>query len=156
MAGTERRYMLTNLRRFGAAGVPCCERASATGDSPRRPRRPRSTASSRRAVARSAWPSGQRRLSSAPLFDLLAENNVRQGFLEPSAFEAVVSKLPSDVERAAERITLRAEHSNNGEPRILPARARGADQAGDGRAESTRQRTARGEGGSGFLGPLCR
>jgi integrase len=75
----------------------------------------------------------------------LAENNARQGFLEPGAFEAVVGKLPaylrdaarfayatgwrkgevaslawSDVERAAQRIRLRAEHSKNGEPRILP------------------------------------
>lgn len=87
----------------------------------------------------------QRRLSSAPGFDLLAEHNARQGFLEPATFEAVVSQLPdylrdaarlayltgwrkgevstlawSDVDRAAGRITLRSEHSKNGEPRVLP------------------------------------
>lgn len=87
----------------------------------------------------------QRRLSSAPMFDLLAEHNARQGFLEPAAFEAVVSHLPmylqdaarlayatgwrkgevaslawSDVDRTSERIALRAENSKNGEPRVLP------------------------------------
>jgi integrase len=87
----------------------------------------------------------QRRLSVAPAFDLLAEHNARQGFIEPADFEAVVAHLPeylkdaarfayatgwrrgevsslewADVDRAGQRIALRAEHSKNGEPRILP------------------------------------
>jgi integrase len=83
----------------------------------------------------------QRRLSERQL----EERNARQGFLEPADFEAVVSHLPAylqdfarfaylsgwrkgevrtlewaDVDRAERRITLRREHSKNGEPRVLP------------------------------------
>jgi integrase len=87
----------------------------------------------------------QKRISGAPTIKLLAEHNVREGFLEPADFEAVVSHLPkylqdaarfayisgwrkgevaslewSDVDRTNARITLRREHSKNGEPRVLP------------------------------------
>lgn len=87
----------------------------------------------------------QKRISTAPTITMLEENNVRQGFVEPKEFEAIVSNLPeylkdfarfayltgwrkgelqsltwADVNREAQRITLRAEHSKNKEPRLLP------------------------------------
>jgi len=87
----------------------------------------------------------QKRISAAPIIKLLAEHNVREGFLPPADFEAVASRLPgylvdfsrfaylsgwrkgevqtlewSDVDRTHGRITLRREHSKNGEPRVLP------------------------------------
>ncbi len=87
----------------------------------------------------------QKRLSVAPAVELLKETAARQGFLEPAAFERVVSVLPADlqdvaqfaylsgwrkgevqtlgwpdVDRGGERIVLRREHSKNGEPRVLP------------------------------------
>jgi integrase len=86
----------------------------------------------------------QERLSSAPVIKLLAEDNAREGFLDPGDFEAVVGHLPgylqdfgryayasgwrrgevrtlewADVDRAAGRVTLRREHSKSKEPRIL-------------------------------------
>lgn len=87
----------------------------------------------------------QKRLSTAPTVELLAEAPPRQGFLEPADFERVARALPDDladfarfgygsgwrkgevqrltwpdVDRAAGRIMLRREHSKNGEPRVLP------------------------------------
>jgi integrase len=87
----------------------------------------------------------QKRLSSAPTIELLAEQNVREGFAEPGDFEAVVSYLPpylqdfarfayesgwrkgelrtlewSSVDKDNTRVILRRENSKNGEPRILP------------------------------------
>jgi len=87
----------------------------------------------------------QKRLGAAPSIELLAENNVRQGFVEAKDFETIVSKLPghlqdparfayvtgwrsgevktlewSDVNRDAQTILLRSENSKNGEPRMLP------------------------------------
>lgn len=89
----------------------------------------------------------QERLSSAsiPRVKLFAEHNARQGFLERADFEAVVSRLPvylqdyarfaygsgwrkgevatlewSAVDKGTTRVTLRREHSKNGEPRVLP------------------------------------
>jgi integrase len=87
----------------------------------------------------------QKRLSVAPTIELLKEAAPRQGFLEPDAFERVVTALPADlqdvarfaylsgwrkgevqtlgwpdVDRSAGRIVLRREHSKNGEPRVLP------------------------------------
>jgi integrase len=85
----------------------------------------------------------QKRLSGAPAIDLLVENNVRHGFVEPAAFEKIVSALPdylrdfarfaylsgwrkgeiaglewSKVNRESKTVFL--GHSKNGEPRILP------------------------------------
>lgn len=85
----------------------------------------------------------QRRIAVAPTIDLLAENNVRQGFVEPVAFDRIVAALPehlrdfmrfayttgwrrgeisglqwSAVDRQAGTIFLGS--SKNGEPRILP------------------------------------
>jgi integrase len=87
----------------------------------------------------------QKRLSSAPVIKLLAEHNVRQGFVEKTTFERIVAHLTeplddvarfayvtgwrtkevltltwTDVSREGKRITLRREHSKNGEPRVLP------------------------------------
>jgi len=89
----------------------------------------------------------QERLSSAsvPRVKLFAEHNARQGFLERTDFDAVVSRLPeylqdyarfaygsgwrkgevatlewSAIDKANTRATLRREHSKNGEPRVLP------------------------------------
>lgn len=85
----------------------------------------------------------QKRIAAAPAIDLLAENNVRQGFVEPADFERIVAALPehlrdfirfaystgwrrgeisglkwSAVNRQAKIIFL--GRSKNGEPRILP------------------------------------
>ena len=87
----------------------------------------------------------QKRLLAAPVIELLEENNVRQGFVEPGDFEALVGNLPehlqdfarfayvtgwrkgelesltwADVNREAQIILLRSEHSKNKEPRLLP------------------------------------
>lgn len=87
----------------------------------------------------------QKRVSAAPTIKLLAEHNVREGFLEPADFDAVAVRLPeylgdfarfaylsgwrkgelqtlewSDVDRAHGRVTLRRSRSKNGEPRVLP------------------------------------
>ena len=84
------------------------------------------------------------RISAAPKITMLAENNARQGFLEPADFEATVNSLPghlqdfarfayvtgwrkgelqslawADVKREAKTILLRSEHSKNKEPRLL-------------------------------------
>ncbi len=86
----------------------------------------------------------QKRLRAAPVIELLAEHNIRQGFAEPGDLAAVVRHLPphlqtlarfayacgwrkgevtrlewSAVDRAARRIVLRREHSKNEEPRVL-------------------------------------
>jgi integrase len=85
----------------------------------------------------------QNRIAAAPTIDLLAENNVRQGFVEPADFDRIVAALPehlrdfmrfayttgwrrgeisslqwSAVNRQARTIFL--GRSKNGEPRILP------------------------------------
>lgn len=87
----------------------------------------------------------QKRISAAPTIKLLAEHNVREGFLEPADFEAVASRLPdyladfarfaylcgwrksepaslawSDVDRTHGRVTLRRAYSKNEEPRVVP------------------------------------
>lgn len=87
----------------------------------------------------------QGRITHAPRIRLLAEHNVREGFLEPAEFESVVTAPPeylqdasrfaytsgwrksevttlawADVDRAAGLITLRRAHSKNEEPRELP------------------------------------
>lgn len=87
----------------------------------------------------------QKRIAQAPGIEMLAENNARQGFAEPGDFEAVVPHLPeylrdfarfayasgwrkgelqtlewSAVDKENTRVTLRREHSKNGEPRVLP------------------------------------
>jgi integrase len=89
----------------------------------------------------------QERLSSAavPRVKLFAEHNARQGFVERADFERVVAHLPaylqdfarfaygsgwrkgevatlewSAVDQDTTRVTLRREHSKNGEPRVLP------------------------------------
>jgi integrase len=87
----------------------------------------------------------QKRLSTVPSIELLAEALPRQGYLEPDAFERVVRRLPADlhdfarfgylsgwrkgeigrlawpdVDRVHGRIVLRRELSKNGEPRVLP------------------------------------
>ena len=85
----------------------------------------------------------QTRIAAAPTIDLLAENNVRRGFVEPADFEKIVAALPehlrdfmrfayttgwrrgeisglqwSTVNRQTKTIFL--GRSKNGEPRILP------------------------------------
>jgi integrase len=87
----------------------------------------------------------QKRISEAPMMQMLVENNARQGFIEPGDFDAVVAHLPaylkdftrfayssgwrrgelkrlewSAVDKDNTRVTLRREHSKNGEPRVLP------------------------------------
>ncbi len=86
----------------------------------------------------------QDRITHAPIITLMAENNARQGFVEPATFEKIVRYLPdplddlarfayitgwrrgeittlewSDVNLDARRVWLRSEHSKNREPRIL-------------------------------------
>jgi len=85
----------------------------------------------------------QKRIAVAPTIDLLAENNIRQGFVEPADFDRILAALPehlrdfmrfayttgwrrgeisglqwSAVDRQARTIFL--GRSKNGEPRILP------------------------------------
>ncbi len=87
----------------------------------------------------------QKRLAVAPSISLLAEHNVRQGFVEPATFEAIAARLPvvlrdlarfaylsgwrkgevmtlawTDVDRPRGLVALRREHSKNEEPRVLP------------------------------------
>jgi integrase len=95
----------------------------------------------------------QERITRAPVIKLFPEHNARQGFLDPATLEAVAANLPDDglrdaarfayatgwrkgeiatlewgdVDRAASLITLRREHSKNGEPRELPLTAQLAE-----------------------------
>ena len=87
----------------------------------------------------------QERLTTMPTIKLFPEDNVREGFVAPADFETLVGKLPdylrdvtrfafltgwrkgelqtlawADVDREGAAVTLRAEHSKNGEPRVLP------------------------------------
>ena len=87
----------------------------------------------------------QERLGTGPVIRLLAEHNVRQGFVEPGVFDTiakglsepltdvarfaymsgwrkkeVLSLMSSDVDRDGQRVTLRRELSKNREPRVLP------------------------------------
>ncbi len=80
-----------------------------------------------------------------PAIKLLAENNVRQGFVEPPLFTRIATRLLEplndiawfaylsgwrkseittlewgDVDREGQRVTLRRERSKTGEPRVLP------------------------------------
>ena len=86
----------------------------------------------------------QERIAQAPVIKLLAEHNIRQGFVEPGTFEEIVKHLPdpiddvarfayitgwrkqevqtlqwSDVDLETRRIRLRRENSKNEEPRVL-------------------------------------
>lgn len=86
----------------------------------------------------------QDRLIYAPVVRLLAEHNIRQGFVEPGTFEKIVRYLPdplddvarfayitgwrkqevltlqwSDVDLGTRRIRLRRENSKNEEPRVI-------------------------------------
>ena len=86
----------------------------------------------------------QERILHAPFIKLLAEHNVRQGFVEPGIFEQIVKRLPSpidsiarfayitgwrkqevltlewsDVDLENRRIRLRRENSKNEEPRVI-------------------------------------
>lgn len=85
----------------------------------------------------------QKRIAAAPEIAMLAENNIRQGFVEPRAFETIVAALPeyvrdfvrfayltgwrrgeirslewSAVNRESKTVFL--ARSKNGDPRILP------------------------------------
>jgi integrase len=87
----------------------------------------------------------QKRLSTMPAIKLLAENHVRQGFVEPPLFTRIATRLLEplndiawfaylsgwrkseittlewgDVDREGQRVTLRRERSKTGEPRVLP------------------------------------
>jgi integrase len=87
----------------------------------------------------------QKRLSTMPTITLLAEHNTRQGFVEPTTFEAITAHVSAElrdllrflyltgwrvgealtlawtaVDRARGLVTLRREHSKNEEPRLLP------------------------------------
>jgi integrase len=87
----------------------------------------------------------QKGIATAPAISMLQEDNVRQGFVEPKEFEAIVNNLPeylrdlsrfayftgwrkgelqtltwADVNREAQRVILRQENSKNREPRLLP------------------------------------
>jgi integrase len=86
----------------------------------------------------------QERVAHAPVIKLLHEDNARQGFVEPRVFETIAAHLPAPLDDAARfaytsgwrkneiftlgwadvdldhrRVTLRAEHSKNGETRVL-------------------------------------
>jgi len=86
----------------------------------------------------------QKRISRAPDIEMLAEHNVREGFVEPDAFEALVARLPEylkdftsfgylvgwrkgalrtlrwpDVDRANRRVYLRRAHSKNAKPYVV-------------------------------------
>jgi integrase len=87
----------------------------------------------------------QKRIAVAPSIELLEENNVRQGFIEPGDFETLIPLLPeylqdfalfayltgwrtgelksltwADVNRDAQTILLRSENSKNKEGRLIP------------------------------------
>lgn len=108
-------------------------------------------------------------LASAPGVAMLAENNARQGFIEPDDFDAVTSNLPvylkdfarfayasgwrkgevtklqwSAVDKDNTRVTLPRESSKNGEPRVLPLVGELADIIARRRAERE-YKTADGE-----------
>ena len=84
-------------------------------------------------------------ISAAPFIEMLAENNARQGFVEPADFDALLEHRPAElkdfalfaygsgwrrgelerlewsaVDKDNTRVTLRREHSKSGEPRVLP------------------------------------
>ena len=86
----------------------------------------------------------QKRIAAAPTITMLEENSVRQGFVEPGDFDAIVENLPEalrdfarfgystgwrrgelqtlawrDVNRDAQTILLRSENSKNKEPREI-------------------------------------
>jgi integrase len=87
----------------------------------------------------------QKRISVAPTITVLAENNARQGFVEPATFREIAQHLIaplddvahfgyltgarknevvtlawSNVDRTRGLITIAREHSKNAEPRIIP------------------------------------
>ncbi len=87
----------------------------------------------------------QKRISGAPTIELLEENNVRQGFVEPADFEDIVGNLPehlqdfsrfayttgcrkgelqtlawADVNRETQMIEIRQENTKNKEPHRIP------------------------------------
>jgi integrase len=87
----------------------------------------------------------QRRIASIPEITLLAEHNVREGFIDAPGLEVLIGQLPNylqdftrfafysgwrrgeittlgweDVDRAGGRIMLRRRYSKSGEPRLLP------------------------------------
>lgn len=86
----------------------------------------------------------QERIATVPFIKMLAEHNIRQGFVEPGTFEEIVRHLPhpigdvsrfgfitgwrkqeiltlkwSDVDLEYRRIRLRRENSKNEEPRVI-------------------------------------
>jgi integrase len=89
------------------------------------------------------------KLSRKPKFQMLAENNTRQGFLEHASFLSLLSKLPEhisplveflylsgwrkgeaiklewrDVDMGGQVVRLRSENSKNKEPRVFPLNGR--------------------------------
>ena len=87
----------------------------------------------------------QKRIGAAPAISMLEENNVRQGFVEPAEFEAIVENLPehlkdfsrfayitacrkgemqtmpwADVNLEAQMIEIRGENTKNKEPHRIP------------------------------------
>ena len=112
----------------------------------KRPTKP-ATINRKLAALRKAFHEGVRLrlIGEAPAIGLLEEDNTREGFVEPAEFDAIVENLPehlqdftrfaynsgwrrgevrtlawSDVNRDAQTILLRQEHSKNKEPRLLP------------------------------------
>ena len=119
--------------------APRQELLAAVGPSSRR-RSNRELAALRKAFRLAAR---QKRIATVPEIAMLAENNVRQGFVEPGAFETIVAALPEYVRdfvrfayltgwrrgeiRSLEWSAVNREsktvflgRSKNGEPRILP------------------------------------
>ena len=89
------------------------------------------------------------KLSRKPKFQMLTENNVRQGFLDHATFLSLLSKLPQgvkplveflylsgwrkgeaiklewrDLDMGGQVVRLRSENSKNKEPRVLPLTGR--------------------------------